>query len=611
MSYKLTEGALATIMRGGNVENPVVQILGHKRMGAEGVGERFRLLVSDGRHLNSFAMLATQLNAKVTSGELEDFTVVQIRRHITSMINNTGKGEKRVMIILDLTVLTPGSEVGTKLGNPIPFTDTSAATTPAPSGARPAQARTPTAPTRPMGVSGGNVSRVGGTGSPAGGERTVPISAVSPYSNAGIKARVTLKTPIKTYSNARGEGKLFSLTLTDESGEIRATGFNDAVDKLYDQLEVNQVYVFKGFTVKAANKQFSNIKHEYEITFNHGTAVTPCEDDKDIPTTSFNFVPINKLAEADGNTIVDVIGVCKSAGDVNTFVARTTNREVKKRDITLVDQSNTAVTVSLWGAQAEEFDGSLQPVVAIKCGKINDFGGGRSVSLMQTSALQVNPDIPEAHRLRGWFDNYGAHQETTSISTRSAGSSGGGTDGEWITLQTADESDLGAKDVADYFNCKATIVMIRTENTTYQACPGPDCNKKVINNGNGMYRCEKCNCEYPNFKHRLLLTMCISDWTSSQWVTCFQETGEEILGMTSQEVGVAHESDPALYESIFKNATFKTFVFRLRAKMEVYNDERRLKMNVMQAKPVDLRELNNRLLENIKALSGVGSKQSV
>ncbi|CAG2058102.1 unnamed protein product, partial [Timema podura] len=52
-----------------------------------------------------------------------DYTVVQINRHITSMINNSGKGEKRVMIILDLNVLAPGSQVGQKIGHPVPYVE--------------------------------------------------------------------------------------------------------------------------------------------------------------------------------------------------------------------------------------------------------------------------------------------------------------------------------------------------------------------------------------------------------------------------------------------------------------------------------------------------------
>ncbi|GFG29461.1 hypothetical protein Cfor_05456, partial [Coptotermes formosanus] len=96
---------------------------GHKKIaGNSTTADRFRLLVSDGRHLNSFAMLATQLNDKVTSGELCDYTVIQITRYITSMVANADKGEKRVMVILDINILALGTEIGFKIGNPRPIT---------------------------------------------------------------------------------------------------------------------------------------------------------------------------------------------------------------------------------------------------------------------------------------------------------------------------------------------------------------------------------------------------------------------------------------------------------------------------------------------------------
>lgn len=41
----------------------------------------------------------------------------------------------------------------------------------------------------------------------------------------------------------------------------------------------------------------------------------------------------------------------------------------------------------------------------------------------------------------------------------------------------------------------------------YQACPSQDCNKKVIDEQNGLYRCEKCDREFPNFKYRMILSV--------------------------------------------------------------------------------------------------------
>ncbi len=51
--------------------------------------------------------------------------------------------------------------------------------------------------------------------------------------------------------------------------------------------------------------------------------------------------------------------------------------------------------------QAEKFDGSGQPILAIKAAKLSDYGG-RSLSASFSSTLMINPDIPEAYKLRGW-----------------------------------------------------------------------------------------------------------------------------------------------------------------------------------------------------------------
>lgn len=102
-----------------------------------------------------------------------------------------------------------------------------------------------------------------------------PIEAVTPYSHRWtIKARCTHKSDIKTWHNKNGEGKLFSVNLLDESGEIRATGFNDSCDALYDVFQEGSVYYISSpCTVRLAKKQFSNVNNDYELTFERDTVV--------------------------------------------------------------------------------------------------------------------------------------------------------------------------------------------------------------------------------------------------------------------------------------------------------------------------------------------------
>lgn len=80
------------------------------------------------------------------------------------------------------------------------------------------------------------------------------------------------------------------------------------------------------------------------------------------------------------------------------------------------------VNLTLWGDEAENFDAVGQPVIALKQGKISEFGGGKSVNIIGSSVLQINPDIPEAHKLRGWFDGLSQDAQFNSISARGGGS---------------------------------------------------------------------------------------------------------------------------------------------------------------------------------------------
>jgi len=56
-----------------------------------------------------------------------------------------------------------------------------------------------------------------------------------------IRVRVTHKSDVKEWHNQRGSGRLFTVHFLDETGEIRATGFNDQVDAFYDILKEGNV----------------------------------------------------------------------------------------------------------------------------------------------------------------------------------------------------------------------------------------------------------------------------------------------------------------------------------------------------------------------------------
>ncbi|KAG7204042.1 hypothetical protein KM043_001901 [Ampulex compressa] len=604
--HSLSEGALDKIMNGVDVDKPILQILGHKKLASSNSGERYRLLVSDGKRINSFTMLATQLNSMITDNILTEYSICQINRYAISMVNNSGR-QKRVMVILNLDLKVPGSEVGCKIGNPT----NAESSTESESDSKPAQpSKPPSVSVQSMSAPRQNVNmpqKKAVAQTSTSNISTTPIAALSPYQNRWvIKVRVISKSDIRTWSNSRGEGKLFSMDLMDESGEIRCTAFNQQCDKFFDMIEIEKVYYISRCNLKPANKQFSTLKNDHEMSMTNDTEIILCHDDTDdIPRLSFNFCPISDIEGKEKNTLIDVLGIVKSHGELQLLSSRNTGKELKKRDINLVDESNTMVCLTFWGKDAVEFEGSNNPVLAIKGVRIGEFNGGKNLSTIGSSVVQIDPDIPEAHRLRGWYNNVGRMEDIKSLSKTFSG--GGGMNGPWLSFRESKVLQQTAKENPGVYINKATINMIRLENAIYKACPTDACNKKLIDQANQMYRCEKCDKEYPNFKYRLLASTNLADWTENQWITAFNEDAEKILGITAQELGELHENDNDAYLEKFGEATFKSFIFKLRVKMEVFSDENRLKTMSLAVIPMDYKMYNNHLLSKIKEMIGIGT----
>ncbi|XP_052472753.1 replication protein A 70 kDa DNA-binding subunit [Carassius gibelio] len=600
MTVRLSEGAIESLTKGTEVNNPVLQCVNIRKIDGGNGLSRFRVMMSDGLHTMSSFMLSTQLNPMAEQEQLAPNCVCMLKRSVTNIL----KDGRRVIVILDIEVIKSADQMAGKIGDPTPYVEGQSkqqSTAPAPT-VRPLQPQNGNdgSMNRPSAQSFGK-KPMAAPSTPGGSSKVVPISSLNPYqSKWTVRARVTNKSAIRTWSNSKGDGKLFSMELVDESGEIRATGFNNEVDKFYSIIEQGKVYYISKGSLKIANKQFSSLKNDYEMTLNGETSIIPCEDSHDVPKVQCDFVSIADLESREKDTIVDVIAVCKNTEDV-TRITTKNSREVSKRNIQLMDMSGKVIQLTMWGNDAETFDGSGQPILAIKGARLSDFGG-RSLSTLYSSTVMINPDIPEAYKLQGWYDKEGHAIDGQSM-TELRGPGGGGGNTNWKTLAEVKNEHLGHGDKADYFSCIATIVYIRKENCLYQACSSKDCNKKVVDQQNGMYRCEKCDKEFPDFKYRLMLSANIADFGDNQWVTCFQDSAETLLGQNASYLGQLKDSNEAAFDEVFQHANFNTFVFRNRVKLETYNDESRIKVTVVDVKPVDHREYSKRLIINIRKLA--------
>lgn len=65
-----------------------------------------------------------------------------------------------------------------------------------------------------------------------------------------------------------------------------------------------QVYYITKGTLKAANKQYTTVKNDYEMTLHAHSSIVPCDDGQGIPAVHCDFVPIAELENRDKDAII-------------------------------------------------------------------------------------------------------------------------------------------------------------------------------------------------------------------------------------------------------------------------------------------------------------------
>lgn len=412
-------------------------------------------------------------------------------------------------------------------------------------------------------------------------QAVVPISSINPYSNKWtIKARVTSKSAMKTWSNAKGEGTLFSIDLLDSAGtEIRATFFKDACQKFFPEIEEGRVYTFSSGSLKVvANSNYSRIKNPYELTFDVKSDIRPSMDEG-IRAQTYEFSKIGALQSLESGAIVDVIGIVKSVGDVAEIISQKMGGKVlHKRDIVIMDETLHDISVTLWGEKATAEDQFSNNIVAFKSVKLGEFNG-RSLGTINTTSIKTNPDIPEGHFLSMWRAQ-NADNMNHSVSLSSGGGGGGGSGladplEKRKTIVSIKNDQLGMNDKPDFVTVRASIGFVKKETDPwYPACPNvPDgktnpCNKKMIQN-NSSWVCERCGISRPSPEFRYILSCTVMDHSAMCWVTLFNEQAEKLLSIKANDLhDIKDQGQEDEFNRIMAIPKFQEYNLKLRVKFE-------------------------------------------
>ncbi|RIB05329.1 hypothetical protein C2G38_2118650 [Gigaspora rosea] len=594
---------------GPRPENPVLQVVrfsNQNNPNESPQSSRVRVAFSDGQELVS-GIIPVNLLRSISGGKLERGQLLRLT-HYSCNISQSTKGQQPQKVIVVSSYEVANSELQPIIGNPFPGQDTVTERSrplaqpnqpSAPPNPQLSQQLTPTFPRSVPGVqqqmrpptptfNGGGIMRSSSndmrrSSSGSAEEGIFPINLLSPYHNKWkIRAVVGAKSDIKHWQNQNGTGKLFNCTLLDESGEIRATAFGQQVDAFYDKLEEGKTYLISKAKVNVAKKNFSPVKNDYEIYLESATIIEEVANKNPTDLIKFDFVRIDNITQYEKDSTIDVIGIVINVDDIQPVMTRTTQRNINKRDLTIADQSEFQITLTLWGQNAEKYGTSiLNTVIACKNVRVGDFQG-RNLSAFNGTTLLTDVDLKEAKELLDWHSSQEEGKTFTSLS--SSGSVTIDRNEPKKSLAQVKNEKLGSGERADYFSTKATVLFIKKENICYPACP--TCKKKVLEDGD-EYRCEKCSRNYPAPDHRYIMTFSVADFSDNAWFQCFNEGGLVIMEREAKDMIQFSKENTELYEECIEQACLKSYEFRCRAKTENYNEQIRIRYTVTGIAPID------------------------
>ena len=164
---------------------------------------------------------------------------------------------------------------------------------------------------------------------------------VEPETKVNIIARIIRIPTIRSYEKNGKEGKVASLELQDDSGQISYTLWNKNVE-LIEDLKLEDGDTVKILQAQARERPNRDGENEISLTHWDGRII---KGDYDVPEIQQEFLPIGDLSE---QRDVSIIGVVSRLQDIRVFTRKTDNTEGKLRNFDVRD-STGEIRVTVWG----------------------------------------------------------------------------------------------------------------------------------------------------------------------------------------------------------------------------------------------------------------------
>lgn len=449
-------------------------------------------------------------------------------------------------------------------------------------------------------------------------ERYLSISSLNPYVHRWqIKARVVDKTPLQTTKN---NSKFFHVDVTDSAGDvIRAKFWSDAAEKWHGALEKGKVYCFSRGRVNVANKRFSTLNNNYEISFSADADIKPAEDDGSIHAQrSLCAMPLRNIFNSTRECPfpTDVLAVVTEVQPVSSVTARSSGEELKRRVLRVRDKSQMEMEISLWGAQVDCITESadLPQVYGITGVNVRDWRGTRSGSTTKSSqlipagaALLPPEEEAAATEMLQWYKTTGSSLSFLSMSR--AGAGGEGSASERKPVQEMSINELKIKNEPGMYAFIAQVRRIywkprqqqqqqqQQDIYAYPACP--TCRKKLHEASSTEFSCYACNTDNVTPDWRYMLLASFIDATGSLSCRCFADMGQTLLGLPASDV---RRWEAEKKQNFFDWQSILKSFFRVTVKAEVdnYNGEQRMRYTALRVEALDTHAFAALLYQQLK-----------
>lgn len=569
---QLTKGAVHSMRslpkREGNILT--VQIIDIKLI----AGSKFRAIISDGDFFDQ-SFIGGSSHHYFASNIVQPYQIIKVKDYSISEINNG--------VILTLQEIEPSTCAKAMIGQPQKY-----------------EAKLVKAEIKPQ------QKKPAYSSNKENCEMTCVKTLTSNTKDFTIKARVTRKTDMKEWKNERGAGKLFSINIIDTfNEEISVNFFKEEAEKFYPMIEVGSVYIFKNGQVRISNKKFQTIDNEYTICADKRTEINKTGDEPEISTIKFNPMLIENIPNVQANSIVDVCAGIIEVQDAVEIISKKTGKPVIKRVVKVLDQSNTAIELTLWGEEANDtvFDFPRLPIIIVGKGlRVTNFNG-ISLSSDRSSHILYNHEMQQTKMLKNWLARNSNSSTIKVLSVR--GSIGGGEKPFRNFQEIKQETEIADKEEAYSISARIGFIRNEPEQIFYTACKNVSkCKKKVVTDSSGMYRCESCAESFEHCEFKYILSMKLQDYSECLWVTAFDDVAFNILEVRAGELQRRYIENAELFEETLQKVYMKRIEGIVKVKMNDTPQGKRPKFILSSVQNFDAGKSLKRNLNIIKELLG-------